>query len=120
MEDEIRKVLNLVKEGKISPEEGEKLILAIKESIKHSQSTKKGKFLRIQIQDGNDKLNIKVPILLIKLGLKFVPQETFKVELNGRKVEIPAEEVIDELLEGTTELVELEDENGAFIKIWIE
>ena len=116
--EEIKKVIEMVKEGKISPEEGERLILAIKKVQKDNK--KKVRFLRISGADDEDKFNIKIPLFLVKLLGKFVPNESLSYEVNGEKMELPLDEILEHLTSENYTLVEVESEDGSYIKIWIE
>lgn len=116
--EEIKKVIELVKDGKISPEEGERLILAIKRVEKEEKG--KGRFLRISAVDGEDKVNIKIPLFLVKLASKFVPKEALSYEVDGEKVQLPLDEILEHLTKENYTLVEVESEDGSYVKIWIE
>ncbi len=85
MSEERMRILNMVAEGKITAEEAEKLLEALSgvlgnTTIEASESKgAKPKFLRIVVepkkgQNGEllngDRVNIKVPIMLIKAGMK--------------------------------------------------
>lgn len=85
MSEEHRRIMKMFAEKKISLEEAERLLEAISESSGESQSgtestaktTSKSepKYLRIEIEPkdsgrGRDRVNIKVPLLLVKAGMK--------------------------------------------------
>ncbi len=116
--EEIKKVIEMVKEGKISPEEGERLILAIKKVEKEGKG--KGRFLRISAVDEEDKVNIKIPLFLVRLASKFVPKESLSYEVGGEKVQLPLDEILEHLTNENYTLVEVESEDGSYVKIWIE
>lgn len=77
MNDEKKRILDLIAEGKISSEEGAKLLKAL-----HSDKPrlkKKGKKLHLLIKtDDSDKtiLNLAIPVSLAKFGMKFIPANT--------------------------------------------
>ena len=87
MEEKMR-ILNMVSEGKISPEEAEKLMNAL-EAEKAPVSASSGiyenlenKFLYIQVDPKNgkssDRVSVKVPFALVKAGLNIsglIPEE---------------------------------------------
>ncbi|MBD3412898.1 MAG: hypothetical protein GF421_00505 [Candidatus Aminicenantes bacterium] len=87
MNEERKKILEMLSEGKISVDEAEKLLEAVslnqKEStgIKDPTGTKTLKYLRVMIEPkekGGDRVNIRVPLNLIRAGLKwasFIPKE---------------------------------------------
>jgi DUF4097 and DUF4098 domain-containing protein YvlB len=85
MSEERMRILNMVAEGKITAEEAEKLLEALSgghenTAVGASETTRaKPKFLRILVEpkEGHgserrhgDKVNIKIPIMLIKAGMK--------------------------------------------------
>jgi len=73
--DETRKIIDLLADGKITAEEAEKLMSAMKPS---SYPHKKGRKIVFQIREEGEKkpkINIAVPIALAKIGLKFIPED---------------------------------------------
>lgn len=116
MKDEIKKILKMVEEGKLKAEEAEKLISAILEPEKKKSP---GRFLKIKIEDvSGDKVNVVLPIGLVKLATKFIPKD--KKELLEEK-DIDLDEILSAIKEGTQgEIVDIEDADGSVIKIWIE
>lgn len=91
-EQETRKILDMLAEGKISVDEAEKLISALSsgtsaQSGAQTPSTAAGrsgfKYLRVMVEPGPDsekaeKVNIRVPLNLIRAGLKwaaFIPRD---------------------------------------------
>jgi hypothetical protein len=92
MKEERRKILDMLAEGKISVDEAEKLLAAIssdeagqKRSDEESVTGIKlpFKYLRVQVEPGlgsggGEKVNIRVPLKLIRAGLKwaaFMPKD---------------------------------------------
>jgi DNA-directed RNA polymerase subunit F len=80
MSEERKKILNMLAEGKISVEEAEKLLSAISDSEQETLSDKgtiasKLKYLRVVVEPSpgsknEEKVNIRVPIKLIRAGIK--------------------------------------------------
>jgi len=87
MNEEKRKVLDLLAQGKITVEEAGKLLSALDDSSAETVTDAGGKriwkYLRVQVEPGpgsehGDKVNIRVPMKLIRAGLKFaafIPQQ---------------------------------------------
>ncbi|MCK4357821.1 MAG: hypothetical protein KAW92_03635 [Candidatus Cloacimonetes bacterium] len=74
--DEKRKIIDMVAEGKITAEQAEKLLSALREK-KSAPKVDSGKRLIFRItQEGNEnpKVNIVIPIKLAKFGLNFIPK----------------------------------------------
>jgi len=91
MNEERRKILDMLAQGKITVEEAEKLLAAVGETgrgngepaVTDAAGRRSWKYLRIQVEPGpnsesGDKVNIRVPFKLIRAGLKFaafIPRE---------------------------------------------
>jgi hypothetical protein len=81
MNEERTKILEMLAQGKISVEEAERLLSALSDSTTESsagEKTDKPKinYLRIVVEPGpgsetKDKVNVRVPIKLIRAGMKF-------------------------------------------------
>ncbi|MDD8025137.1 MAG: hypothetical protein PHI34_01395 [Acidobacteriota bacterium] len=84
MNEERRKILDMLAQGKITVDEAEKLLAAIGEPVTGSSSEpspetggrRTWKYLRVQVDpgpgsDSGDRVNIRVPFKLIRAGLKF-------------------------------------------------
>jgi hypothetical protein len=86
MNEEKRKILEMLKEGKISVADAERLLAAVGEPEADAPTAPGGKpvwkYLRVLVEPGpgsesQDKVNIRVPMKLIRAGLKFaalIPQ----------------------------------------------
>jgi SHOCT-like protein len=74
-------ILRMVEEGKISPEQGAKLLAAISANEAKQGQKDVGDFdssssLRVSVTDsvtGQSKVNVNVPIGLVRFGLRFIP-----------------------------------------------
>ncbi len=94
MQEEIKKVLKMLEEGKINEDEAIKLIEAIKKSGNNEPDeeaiSKNGKrFLRIRItKDGKGIVNVKLPLSIINFGLS-IAKKAGKNTLNIDGEEIP-------------------------------
>jgi len=80
MNEEHRKILEMLKDGKITVDEAERLMAAVGEPEAEASSSPAGKpgwkYLRVQVEPGpgseaQEKVNIRVPFKLIRAGLKF-------------------------------------------------
>jgi len=87
MSNERKQILNMLAEGKITADEAERLLSALEESKSEkqeiridsgdgqSEDKKEPKYLKIEVQgkkQGNqsENVNIKIPLMLIKTGIK--------------------------------------------------
>jgi len=129
------RILEMVRSGKITPEEGEKLLAAIGQG-EQKQAAAKRTMLRIRVDasdpesDGRAKVNVNVPLAIAKKAmglLSLVPKETRK-ELSDKGIDLDAidlRELIEMFESGglTEELVNVEtgtDEKGAKVKIYVD
>jgi hypothetical protein len=87
MQEERKKILEMVASGQISVDEGERLLAALQEEGSSFETTgRKPKYLRVLVEPKADdpdgeRVNIRVPVNLIRAGLKwasFIPQHSQK------------------------------------------
>jgi len=87
MNEERKKVLEMLASGKISVDEAERLLAALEDNASGDKSgshTGKPKYLRVLVEPKSgghigDRVNIRVPINLIRAGLKwasFIPKHS--------------------------------------------
>jgi hypothetical protein len=123
MSEEKRMILEMVKDGKITVDEAEQLLEKAQpgESVDDTEVVKKPrsrKFLRIRVtEEDQEKVNIKIPMALAKVGLKFIPKNKLKV--NGE--EINSDQIMEMIKEGAEgEIVNIDaSDKGKNIKITI-
>jgi len=116
MEERIR-ILKMVEEGKIKAEQALKLLDALE--IPQEVSVKKRKLLRIRVEEPEKtKVNISLPLGLLKVAKKFIPKEA-KATINEKEVDL--DEILKAVEEGLTgDIVYVEDEDGTTVRIWVE
>lgn len=135
MSRERAKMLQMVADGTITPEEAEKLLsrleapgsrVALEASETTSRKSKAGalKWLRVVV-DGNDKVNIRVPIGLIRTGIKLttlMPQSASEhltehgIDLSQLK-NLDGDDLMDALRELT---VDVDSKNGDTVHVFCE
>ena len=116
-EEEVRRILKMVEEGKLSPEEGAKLIDALGVE-KHP--TRKGKYIRIYIHsEEGDEVNIKIPLKLVKVATKLIPKKFAKMKLNEGQV-IDLSELLSGLEDEVGDYIDIKSEDGDIVKISVE
>ncbi|MEO0164511.1 MAG: hypothetical protein ABIL39_00015 [candidate division WOR-3 bacterium] len=131
MSEELKKILGMVADGKLKPEEAERLIGALKDN------PKKIRFLKIRIYEKHGekcKTRIDIPMTALKLFLKlgaalqtFAP-EGFKINIKGQEILLDefTPELFDKILaeideEGCFTLVEFNnDEKDEKVEVYIE
>lgn len=143
MSEEKRKILEMLAEGKITVEEAEKLLAAIssddsekKEIPSSSTESKKPplKYLRVFVepaseQSKGEKVNIRIPLKLIRAGLKwasFIPKDVHKKvdeALQDKGIDMSLSQMtpenIEELIENLNDLT-VEVEGKEKVRIFCE
>ena len=121
----------MVAEGKLTPEEADRLLGALKES------TEKSRFFRVRVYGKNrdkPKVKIDIPVGILKLASKIgaafkgVVPEGFKINMHGKEISLDefTPEMIDKIVEEITDegrftLAEVtDDEKGEFVEVYIE
>ena len=122
MEERIR-ILKMLEEGKINAEEAEKLLQSIDKKIKTGKeccavAPGKGKKLRIRV-DGDEKVNVSIPLSLAKLAANFIPKEQQKtMEESGLDLNTILGHI--EELEATGEDLVNVDSEDVKVRVYIE
>lgn len=131
MSEQRKKILDMVAQGKLTPEEADRLLGAIKES------QVRARFFRVRVYNENKskpKVKVDIPISVLKLASKIgtafkgVIPEGHKVNIHGKEIALDefSPEMLDEIVESLSEggrfkLVEVTDEEkGEFVEVYIE
>ncbi len=121
--EERMKILQMIQDGKVSAEDGAKLLAALTESKKRrsqnvSQSSA-GHYMRIRVTDlnsGKSKVNVNLPLSLVDAGLNIA--SSFMPDINGNNMDTVSEAIRNGM---TGLVVDVEDhEDGEHIQIFIE
>lgn len=120
--EERMKILKMIEEGKLSAEEGTKLLAAL--SVKRPASSRaagpgSAKWLRIRVTDtrtGRSKASVQIPIALVDAGLKIGAH--FAPEVDG----VDMSNVMEALRSGVTgKIIDVTDEeDGEHVEIYVE
>lgn len=119
-------ILNMVQEGKITAEEGVKLLEALEDNKKTSNnlvySDNKAKWLKIKVIESGDitKANVTLPISLVNVGVKLIGKFSPEIKASGL-----TEDDIGEILEAIKngqmgKIVDVDTEDGTKVEITIE
>jgi|GEM_PF-779806 hypothetical protein len=127
--DDKRRILDMVAEKKISSEEAMKLLSAIDE--KKMGNGNPGRYLKIVVYKNDldkPKVNISIPIMLVKLGAKFAPKDkqlNLDTEAGNTNFDLSGLDW-DELLKlaskgeiGDIFSADIEEDNGGITKVRI-
>lgn len=120
--EERMKILQMIQEGKISAEDGAKLLAAISEAPKRRSRvisrSKESRFMRVRVTDtasGKTKVSVNLPLGLVDAGLNIAANFIPDMGVNA------AEEISAAINEGLTgKIVDVMDEDGEHIEIYIE
>lgn len=124
MKEERAQILKMVSEGKVSAEEGARLLAAIKpperpRSPARTNDAFRGRWLRVRVLNmatGKPKVNVNLPMGLVGMGLRLGAQ--FAPEL----ADFDMDELMAAIEEGAQgKIIEVEDaEDGERVEIFIE
>jgi hypothetical protein len=124
--EERMKILKMIEEGKISADEGSKLLSALSDSRKgipfSSRSSGMGssaRWLRIRVTDvrtGRSKASVQIPLALVEAGMKIGAH--FAPEVEG----VDMSNVMDSIRMGVTgKIIDVVDEvDGEHVEIFVE
>jgi len=119
--DERMKILKMVEEGKITPEEGARLLAALAkgERRRASAGPGEGRWLRVRVTDldsGKASVNVNLPVGLVNVGLRMGAR--FVPEMEGLNVQ----ELDDAIRQGMTgKIIDLVDEEeGQRVEVYVE
>jgi hypothetical protein len=119
--DERMKILKMVEDGKITADEGARLLSALaKQKLQQTIKTGDARWLRVRITDlrtGKESVKVNLPIDLVNVGLRMGARFVPSIEQ-----EYAMEEMIDALNQGLTgKVVEFVDEDdGQRVELFIE
>ncbi|MGI5839405.1 MAG: SHOCT-like domain-containing protein [bacterium] len=134
MSDEKMRILEMVREGKISASEGLELISALDENLSVTPSQKagvSGRFLRVRVSgEKGMKVNVNIPIELIKIasrlagvGFSFIPPEA-RAEMDKKGIDLTKmdiEEMVRLIDEGMADMhlvdADIDDPKEGKIKV---
>ncbi len=117
--EERMKILDMVREGKVSAEEGARLLQALTAGGKKAAGGRDPRWLRVRITDiasGRTKVSVNIPMSLvsvgIKMGARFAPTNA----------NFDYQNVMDAIKSGASgKIVDIEDQDeGERVEIWIE
>lgn len=125
--EERMKILKMVEDGKVTAEDGAKLLAALDESRRSARpapppppgTTANGRWLRIRVTDvssGRTKVNVNLPMGLVNVGLKMGAK--FAPEVQGMDVQ----QITDAINSGMTgKIIDVTDEDdGEHVEIFVE
>lgn len=120
--EERMKILKMIEEGKITAEEGTRLLAALGKQKRKRPAPQEGepKWLRVRVTDvhsGKEAVRVNLPFSLVNVGLKIGARFVPDIEQ-----ELAMEELAEALQQGLTgKIVDIVDEeDGKRVEIFIE
>ncbi len=122
--EERLQILKMVEEGKITAEEGSKLLSALSggthgEKPAHGEGGASARWFRVRVVDldtGKDKVNVNIPMGLVNVGIKMGAR--FAPEIEGMDID----EIVSAIKSGAQgKIVDVIDEaDGERVEIFVE
>lgn len=118
-------ILTMVQDGKITAEEGAKLLDALENNMgieNTSTSNKKSKWLKIKVFDPDEKakVNVTIPISLLNIGVKLASKFSPEIKEAGL-TDKDMEEIFKIIKSGEVgKIVDIDTEKGEKVEIVIE
>ncbi len=119
MSEERKKILEMLAEGKVSPEEADDLLNTLERGETKTVPERARRLLKVRISEGGtEKVNVNLPLSLARVALKFVPADAKKeLEEQGIDIEELLSSVSSELQDG--KIVDIKDGDDS-VEIYIE
>jgi hypothetical protein len=129
MSSERKKILEMLEEGKITSKEAADLLEAVDDSIENNNevstlsSSYSKKYLKIRVFEAEkeSKVNLNIPIKLVKFGISFASKLNSKIEgiqISNAEIDIILDAIENEI-EG--EILSIDADDGKTqVKIYIE
>ncbi len=130
MNEEKMRVLRMIQEGKLTPEEGLQLLEALDEPItpEAGKSTRVettpaprtgGRWFHVRVTDldtGKVRTNVRIPLSIVSMGIKMGAR--FAPQVEGLEIEHLSEFINDGV---TGQIVDVtDDEDGEHVEVYIE
>ena len=122
--EERMKILKMISDGKITAEEGSRLISTLSQKsekeIKFAKRSLSNQMLRVRVTDmstGKTKVNVNVPMKLVDAGLNIAAQFTPEME-NAQMMEAVKEALAENMSGKIVDVIDEEDQEH--VEIFIE
>jgi hypothetical protein len=135
MNEDRRKILDMLAAGKVTADEAERLLAALTDTASAAPSKPKPKYIRVTVQEEGDRkgatnVNIRVPMQLLRAGVKFAnlipPEARERVNIALHKEGVPIDlsqikpENLDELVDHLDELTVDINEKNTKVRVFCE
>ncbi|HET6455103.1 MAG TPA: hypothetical protein VFI02_11920 [Armatimonadota bacterium] len=132
MSEDRRRILEMLKNGKISVAEAEELLDATGGTPQGEPARKaKPKYLRVLVHDNEDNVDIRIPLQLVRSGIKlgaFIPghaRERMTRSLHEKGVDFDLSNLdpkaVEELIDGLADMsIDVGEASGETVRIFCE
>ncbi|AEE97368.1 SHOCT-like domain-containing protein [Mahella australiensis] len=117
--DERLMILKMLQDGKITAEQGAELLSAVDDSDHIQKTNAKNKMLHVRVfdQSENTKVNVNVPLSMLKVALKLGN----KFAKDSMPEDIDLEEIAKALEDGSEgKIVDIDSGDGQKVEIYVE
>lgn len=120
MSEERLRILQMLKNGKITVDEANSLLEALPgDTVGHRlrRENLSNKFLRVRVSErGKQKVNLNLPLELARVALRFIPRkESFSLD------DIDLDGLLEAIKDGAEgKLVEAENDEGMRVEVFVE
>jgi len=130
MSEERKRILEMVADGRISAHEAGELLEALERSgAGETGPAKQAKFMYVKVAGGDDNVDVKVPLNLVRSGLRLtglipthaMEQINASMAEHGMNLDFSglSKDNIEELIEGLTEMeINVDSKSGEKIKVF--
>lgn len=118
-------ILNMIQDGKVTAEEGAKLLEALEVDFDpkiDGVANKKAKWIKIKVLDPNDntKVNVSLPLSLVNIGVKLASKFSPEFEASGLS-ENDMTEIFNAIRNNESgKIIDVESDDGQKVEIVIE
>lgn len=117
MHDPKIQILNMLSEGRVTPEEADQLLRALEAAPVSPGGSKKPQWLRIRVtEDGEEKVKVNIPLALARMAIALLPARAM-VQINAKGIDL--ERLLDEEIPAAGKLVDIR-ENGNTVEVYVE
>lgn len=114
--DDRMKILGLLSEGRITPEEAAQLLEALGGKEK-TETRPKPQWLRIKVTtDGREKVKVNLPFSLARMGVALIPDSAM-VQINAKGIDL--NRLLDEELPAAGKIVDIQDGKNT-VEVFVE
>ncbi len=122
METERKQILEMVRDGKLTVEEAQRIMEAMDqgdEGARLASVSRPARFLRVRVKDEDGaKVNVSLPLSLVRVLWRFIPRDAMH-ELEVQNIDLDS--ILAAINEGAQgRLVDVEDEDGTRVEIVVE